>query len=638
MSHVLLVQLPVPQLNFGHFTGNIPFGAACLRQAAAPLSNEYVEILPQMAASYMGDAALLEILLSRRPDIIGFTLYMWNISRTLHLIRELKAHYSPKVMVGGPEVTDDNPLLDEAPIDFRVYGEGESLFAHLLSEPDLWSRGVGGSDAGGLFTEAPSPYLSMPLMPEIENTMLLETMRGCPYACAYCFYSKSRRHPIFKEDRQVLTGIEWALAHAVREVYFLDPSLNCRPGLKSLLKKIAGLNRARRLSLISEIRADAVDDELAELLASAGFTWFEIGLQSTNPNALTLMRRRTDVDRFLKGVQSLKKQGITTAVDLIVGLPGDDLAGFDTTLQFVLDHNLHEDIQVFPLSILPGTEFRREAGRLGLSYEPRPPYTVIQTPTFSRTDMAQALLNAENRLDVALYPMPDLDLSWRTKEDSCQQQNSDKSDIHVVLDGCRLTHKVWLHPQRSLGELARLARSVTHPYQLLVPSMADNFEHVARALTIFTEINPHTPMELVFFEPPRMPAVQRLLKASRIERPHYLDGHLRPLFDQGENRAIILTVATTKMKARFDGPMQRHIHWWRQPRLPSAETIHSLEQQGFEGILIDSALPMDRQRDWQDKMIPIAGDLIHISFAWIELHIRWLRKTAGHAYCFEIWA
>jgi len=46
---------------------------------------------------------------------------------------------------------------------------------------------------------------------------------------------------------------------------------------------MARMNAGGRTRMFSEIRAEAVDDELADLLAAAGFTWFEIGLQSTNP-------------------------------------------------------------------------------------------------------------------------------------------------------------------------------------------------------------------------------------------------------------------------------------------------------------------------------------------------------------------
>lgn len=98
----------------------------------------------------------------------------------------------------------------------------------------------------------------------------------------------------------------------------------------------------------------------------------------------------------------------------------------------------------------------------------------------------------------------------------------------------------------------------------------------------------------------------------------------------------MFTVATSEMKARFDGPMRRHAHWWRHPHLPTPEAIHGLEALGFDGILIDSPAAIDRVHAWQDKTGSLAEDLIHISFAQAALYKRWLHKTMGDDYCLHV--
>ena len=90
MPDVLLLQLPVPRLNYGVQTGNIPLGAACLKQAAQIVPGVKVDVLPESVAAYLGDGALLEILLDRKPDIIGFTVYCWNLSRSFYFAKKLK--------------------------------------------------------------------------------------------------------------------------------------------------------------------------------------------------------------------------------------------------------------------------------------------------------------------------------------------------------------------------------------------------------------------------------------------------------------------------------------------------------------------------------------------------------------------
>jgi hypothetical protein len=69
---VLLIQLPVPKLNFGLKTGNIPLGAACLKQAVTGIPDLRVDILPESLASHAGDKALIKAVTEYRPHVLGF--------------------------------------------------------------------------------------------------------------------------------------------------------------------------------------------------------------------------------------------------------------------------------------------------------------------------------------------------------------------------------------------------------------------------------------------------------------------------------------------------------------------------------------------------------------------------------------
>jgi hypothetical protein len=127
----------------------------------------------------------------------------------------------------------------------------------------------------------------------------------------------------------------------------------------------------------------------------------------------------------------------------------------------------------------------------------------------------------------------------------------------------------------------------------MVPPSVDDHGYVLKALSMFTEMNPHTPCEVIFFNPPHMPDVRQMLEASHIERPHYLDGHLRPLYYRGGNRSILFTVASSEKGTIFSGPMQRYVYWWQSMSLPDKKAINRLESEGFDGILIDSAIDRD---------------------------------------------
>ena len=627
MTHVLLIQLPVPRLDYGVQTGNIPLGAAYLKQTAARVPQVQVDLLPQSIASYLGDAALIDIILDRRPDIVGFTVYCWNLERSLYFAKKIKENYASQIVFGGPEITADNPLIDSRYVDFFVYGEGEAVFLKLLQDQAFWEKRTAAEPAGAIFRESPSPYLQNVLEPEIENVMLLETQRGCPYRCGYCYYNKSHGGLTFADEGDLLQGIKWALDHDVKELYLLDPSLNVRPGLKDLLKKISLTNKNRRLEIISEIRAEAIDAQMADLFAAAGFSWFEIGLQSTNPRALEIMNRPTDSRRFAQGAKLIKERGIVPAVDLIVGLPGDDLQGFSRSVEFVAHNNLHDDIQVFPLSVLPGTEFRLNSHQLGLRFDKSPPYTLIENPNFSNEDMLLALDYAEVRFDVVLYPMPDLDVAWKLGSDP---KAATPPDLAVQIGKENYVAKLQLDSKRSFSELESLARRLTQPYQIFIHTRLQDPDFIKKALRILSAHNPFAPLEIIFLEPQGMPDSAAFLSAVELQRPHFLDQDQRYLFPGKGNRAVLFSFVTRDPTHRFSGDMQRQIFWWHKNRFP--EMADFAELSALDGILIDVARSDAEIKMWQDRFAGHAENIPFISFVDVLLQKRWLLLTAPDDY------
>ena len=99
------------------------------------------------------------------------------------------------------------------------------------------------------------------------------------------------------------------------------------------------------------------------------------------------MGRPTNLAAFERGVKAMMAEGIKVRVDLILGLPGDTVDSVRRGIEFLHRTRAYSEVQVFNLSILPGTAFRREAEQLGLQYQPWPPYYVLQTPTLDMEDI-----------------------------------------------------------------------------------------------------------------------------------------------------------------------------------------------------------------------------------------------------------
>ncbi len=76
-------------------------------------------------------------LIQRKPEVIGFSCYIWNIEETLKVIKMIKKiNSSIRIVLGGPEVTYDvyEWMEGETDIDFIVIGEGEETFKQLLHQ------------------------------------------------------------------------------------------------------------------------------------------------------------------------------------------------------------------------------------------------------------------------------------------------------------------------------------------------------------------------------------------------------------------------------------------------------------------------------------------------------------------------
>lgn len=477
---VLLAQLPIPPLGPGPIRGNVPLAAGYLSLYArrrGVADRFQVEILPTEIANFHGDRALAKEIAARRPALLGLTCYLWNIDRSLWLAAEVKRR-SPetRILIGGPEVTADNAwVLEHSAIDFAAIGEGEQTFAELLAalaEESFPSRPIHGLFVKGRTLGTPpfrtplpqldeisSPYLEGLLDAADERMMLLETIRGCVYKCKFCYYPKSYDDLYFVSEDKVVANLRHARSRGAREVVLLDPTLNQRGRFADFLELLARENPDGQFTYFGEIRAEGITPRIARLLHQANFTEVEVGLQSVDPHAQALMDRKSRLETIERGVRAMRDEGIGVKIDLIVGLPGDTpdtiRAGFD----FLLDRGLGEDVQVFNLSILPGTAFRQEAPSHGLTYQPRPPYYVLGSPALSLADMYGLMQEAQEAFGITFDPLPEPTLDHADSNGIARGATIDlDADDHSLPDADRRANAFVLKfRSRDFGHAAPLA-------------------------------------------------------------------------------------------------------------------------------------------------------------------------------------
>lgn len=384
---------------------------------AIPLANAYLQsyltTVPQTARPetvrqdyYLGQecGACVDRIANLQPTLVGFSLYVWNRSMCRELADELRRRV-PGIIIfaGGPEATaDPRGVLDGTSFDFLIAGEGEVPFATVctrLSEgktivdiPGVVTR----SEEGIVLTPAtplanlddiPSPWLNGVMNAADYKGILWQLSRGCGFSCDFCFDSRDR-HGV---RRFSLARIEAELRHfassGISQVFVLDSTFNQDPQrAKTILRLIKRI--APHVHFHFEVRSEFIDHVLAQLFAGITCS-LQIGLQSADPQVLKGVGRSFRRADFANRTMLLNETGAVFGFDLMYGLPGDTLAGFRDSLDFALGlYPNHLDI--FPLAVLPGTALATRAEAIGLRYLPQPPYTLIDSPSFSGADMERA--------------------------------------------------------------------------------------------------------------------------------------------------------------------------------------------------------------------------------------------------------
>jgi hypothetical protein len=363
-------------------------------------------------------AAMASAIAAAAPTIVGFSAYLWNFNNLLEVTRLVKSALPQTlIMVGGPQVSpvawdiaDENPHLDVvvcAPIN------GELI---LLSIVDAVMHRRSLSQVPGIvfrnearqlvkssvplpnldFHSTPSAYaLPEEVFSHDEEYMgIIETSRGCPFGCGYCFWSSDRRRIEYFPIERCFADIERVYNHPkVKSVFFTDADFLSDPGRAELILRHISKQK-RQVSTIFEYNFAHITETTSKLMASLPDSLFVLAVQTTNPAAISCIGgRRPTPEMFTEKLSLLKTwvPGAVFRVALMLGLPGDNYEGFMGTLDFVLGLEPHYIMLNYPVYLLPGSRFYEQREQLGIFYGCEPPFPIIETTSFPKADIERAL-------------------------------------------------------------------------------------------------------------------------------------------------------------------------------------------------------------------------------------------------------
>ena len=244
----------------------------------------------------------------------------------------------------------------------------------------------------------PFPYPDLEKMDVDHKIFYYESSRGCPFSCAYCMSSldtKVRFVPLEK----VYADLQRFLDAGVKLVKFVDRTYNLKPERYVGIWKYIMEHHNGKTMFHFEIEGEFLSEEAMEFLQTVpeGIMQFEIGVQSSNPVVLKACGRSPETKTLRENILRIPKT-IHTHLDLIAGLPYEDLESFGRSFDFVMSME-PDALKLGFLKVLYGAPVNSFCGsEPGWKWMKTPPYEILETPYLSYDEIL-FLKDLETALD-----------------------------------------------------------------------------------------------------------------------------------------------------------------------------------------------------------------------------------------------
>jgi len=329
------------------------------------------------------------------PGIAAFSMSMWNENLCLSVAEEVKRRWPHCLVVFGGAQVPHHPtdFLKQHPfIDVAVRGEGEEAFRDVLAR-NLESRdfrdrdfrgivGISWRGADGEIIENPgerpferdldtypSPYLDghydalMRAHPHFKFQAIMETNRGCPFQCTFCYWGKgglSRRFRFHSMER-VAQEIEWCGRNKISYIFSADSNFGMHRRDKDIAEILA--DTKRKYGYPEKFRAcygKNTDDnifEVASILHAEGLDkGVSLSRQSNDKQVQANMKRgNIKMETYRNLQRRFTEADIPTWTELIIGLPGETLETLSAGVEELLNSGL-KNLYLYFLEVYPNTE------------------------------------------------------------------------------------------------------------------------------------------------------------------------------------------------------------------------------------------------------------------------------------------
>ncbi|MBF0224520.1 MAG: B12-binding domain-containing radical SAM protein [Desulfobacterales bacterium] len=193
-----------------------------------------------------------------------------------------------------------------------------------------------------------------------ENFAILESSRGCPYKCSFCykgmFGSKVRQKNVFRMIDEVKYVIK---KFSVKNIYFLDLEFGLNKNFLTSFCELI-IQQKIKLNWCCQTRVNDVDKDILKLMKSAGCSLIHFGIESGSKKILLDIGKNITLSNAQKAVYRSEEAGIRTAVFLNFGFPFETRNDMEKTINFAIKLN-PTYVSFHLIAPFPGTEIAKKS-------------------------------------------------------------------------------------------------------------------------------------------------------------------------------------------------------------------------------------------------------------------------------------